>query len=128
MERQDPLEGDRPDHAAQPEQTEEGFAEGIEQEPRSPAERHVGDFAEGVRPEPHPAPEERMGRFSDGVEEAPETVEKNLEGSFASGVETHPEDRYEEAAEQAALREEADAETPPAGEGRPGRDDPGPLR
>ena len=91
MERQDPLEGNQPDHAAQPEQTEEGFAEGVEAD-------LPGD--------------ERTGRFSEGVEMTPETPDKNLEGNFAEGVETDPSDRYAEAAEEAAVREATDRDNP----------------
>ena len=104
------MESERPDHAAQPEQTQEGFAEGIEQEPRTPEERHIGDFAEGE--EGDYAADDRVGRFSEGIEETPETTEKNLEGSFAEGVEADPSDRYEEASEQASLREATDLDHP----------------
>jgi hypothetical protein len=127
------MEREEPDHAAAPEQTETGFAEGVERERRTPEGEHVGSFAEGVEresatteeehvgdfaegAEAHTPAEERTGRFSEGVETTPETPEKNLEGSFAEGVETHPEDRYEQAAEQATVREASDPDSPP-GEG-----------
>jgi hypothetical protein len=104
------MESQQPDHAAQPEQEQTGFAEGIEQEPRTPQERHIGDFAEGE--EGDFAADERVGRFSEGIEETPETPEKNLEGSFAEGVEADPSDRYAEASEEAALREATDPDRP----------------
>jgi hypothetical protein len=97
---------ENPDHAAAPEQKEGGFAEGVEREPRTPAEEKVGDFAEGV--EEHLPGEERRGRFSEGAETTPETPEKNLEGNFAEGVEAFPGDRYEEATEEATVREATD--------------------
>jgi hypothetical protein len=103
------MKSERPDHAARPEQTEEGFAEGQERAPRTPEEEHVGDFAEGEK-----APiagDERTGRFSEGVEQEPETPEKNLEGSFAEGVEADPSDRYAEAGEETAIREGTDPDT-----------------
>jgi hypothetical protein len=100
-----------PDHAARPEQQDAGFAEGVEQEPRTPEERHVGDFAEGEEG-PFEA-DQRIGRFSEGIEETPETPEKNLEGSFAEGVEADPSDRYADAGEEAALREATDRDEPP---------------
>jgi hypothetical protein len=99
-----------PDHAAQPEQRETGFAEGVEAEPRTPAEEHVGDFAEGI--EADLPGDERIGRFSEGAETTPETPEKNLEGNFAEGIETDPSDRYAEAAEEAAEREATDPDHP----------------
>jgi hypothetical protein len=101
---------EEPDHAAQPEQQDAGFAEGVEAEPRTPEERHVGDFAEGE--EGPYAGDERTGRFSEGIEMTPETPEKNLEGNFAEGVETDPSDRYAEAAEEAAVREATDPDNP----------------
>jgi hypothetical protein len=104
------MESQQPDHAAQPEQEQTGFAEGIEQEPRTPEERHIGDFAEGE--EGDFAADDRVGRFSEGIEETPETPEKNLEGSFAEGVEADPSDRYAEASEQASLREATDLDDP----------------
>ena len=104
------MESHEPDHAAQPEQTDTGFAEGVEAEPRTPAEEHVGDFAEGI--EADLPGDERTGRFSEGVEMTPETPDKNLEGNFAEGVETDPSDRYAEAAEEAAVREATDRDNP----------------
>jgi hypothetical protein len=104
------MEREEPDHAAAPEQTKGGFAEGIEREQRTPEERHVGDFAEGV--EEHTPAEERVGRFSEGIEATPETTEKNLEGSFAEGIEADPSDRYEDASEEAAAREASDLDPP----------------
>jgi hypothetical protein len=101
---------DSPEHAAAPQQGDEGFAEGIERKPDSPAEEEIGDYGEGVEAEPEPPAEERMGRFSDGIEREPETTEKNLEGTFASGVEADPSDRYEAARESAAERQAADDE------------------
>jgi hypothetical protein len=99
-----------PDHAARPEQQNAGFAEGVEQEPRSPEERHVGDFAEG---EEGPFEgDQRTGRFSEGIEATPETPEKNLEGSFAEGVEADTSDRYAEASEEAAIREATEGDEP----------------
>jgi hypothetical protein len=104
------MESQQPDHAAQPEQQDAGYAEGVEQTPGTPQERHIGDFAEGV--EADIPQDERVGRFSEGVEETPETPEKNLEGNFAEGVEADPSDRYAEASEQAAVREATDPDNP----------------
>ena len=103
------MEREEPDHAAAPEQTNGGFAEGIAREQRTPEEEHVGDFAEGV--EQHTPAEERVGRFSEGIEETPETPEKNLEGNFAEGIESNPSDRYKDAAEEAGRREAGDLDT-----------------
>jgi hypothetical protein len=113
MERSGDLGDDpgRPDHSAGPEQEEAGFAQGQEDAVRTPAEEEVGEFSEGQEQLPGDPGEERTGRFSDGEEAVPETVEKNLEGSFASGQETHPEDRYEEAEQNATVREAAEQET-----------------
>jgi hypothetical protein len=97
------MEREEPDHAAAPEQRGEGFGEGAARTPEAPGEHHVGDFAEGV--EGDFAADERVGRFSEGIEATPETTEKNLEGSFAEGIESDPSDRYEDAAEEAALRD-----------------------
>jgi hypothetical protein len=100
------MESQGPGHPAQPDQKDTGFGEGLEAEPRTPEERHVGDFAEGEEAD-LPA-DERVGRFSEGGEETPETPEKNLEGTFAEGVEGDPSDRYADAAEEATLREGTD--------------------
>jgi hypothetical protein len=100
------MESQGPEHPAEAEQRDTGFGEGLEQEPRTPEERHVGDFAEGEEGEF--ATDERVGRFSEGVEETPETPEKNLEGTFAEGVEADPADRYADAAEEASLRDATD--------------------
>src|SRR3954462_2967070 len=78
---------DQREHRAQPEQVDEGFAEGQEVKPDTPEEERVRDFAEGQEVVPH----EDIGRFSDGQEIEPETPEKVVEGRFSEGQEIAPD-------------------------------------
>jgi hypothetical protein len=73
-------------HPAQPEQPENGFAEGIEELPNDEREP---DFARGVRQGPE-AELEHRGRFSEGIEEFPDSPDKLREGDFATGIEGGP--------------------------------------
>src|SRR4051812_15563041 len=78
---------DRREHRAQPEQVDEGFAEGQEIKPDTPEEERVRDFAEGQEVAPH----EDIGRFSEGQEIEPETPEKVVERRFSEGQEIAPD-------------------------------------
>lgn len=76
------------EQTARPEQTEHGFAEGLDHKPDSPEEKEVGSFSTGVEQTPEHTPEkEHVGRFSEGVEQTGETEEKLTEGQFSDGVE-----------------------------------------
>jgi hypothetical protein len=79
------------EHPAQPEQTDEGFAEGQEIEPDTPEEEHVGTFAEGQEVPPRTEDEEHIGRFSEGQELEGETPEKDIERRFSEGQEAGPD-------------------------------------
>jgi hypothetical protein len=79
------------EHPAQPEQTDEGFAEGQEQRPDSPEEEVVRDFAEGQEVPPRTEEEEHIGRFSEGQEEEGETPEKVVERRFSEGQDAGPD-------------------------------------
>jgi hypothetical protein len=78
---------DQREHAAQPPQVDEGFAEGQEIKPDTPEEERVRDFAEGQEVAPH----EDIGRFSEGQELEPETPEKVVERRFSEGQEIAPD-------------------------------------
>jgi hypothetical protein len=78
---------DQREHAAQPPQVDEGFAEGQEIKPDTPEEERVRDFAEGQEVVPH----EDVGRFSEGQEIEPETPEKVVERRFSEGQEIAPD-------------------------------------
>ena len=78
--------GKRP---ARPEQTDEGFATGIEQKPDTPEEEREPNFARGISHEDPPGTEDR-GRFSEGQEELPDTPEKEIERRFSEGIERSP--------------------------------------
>jgi hypothetical protein len=78
------------EHPAQPEQPDEGFAEGQEEAPRTPQEEHVGDFAEGQEVSPRTEEEEHIGRFSEGQELEGETPEKDIERRFSEGQDAGP--------------------------------------
>jgi hypothetical protein len=77
------------EHPARPEQTDEGFAEGIDQKPDSPEEELEPNFARGISHEDVPGTEEH-GRFSEGAEELPDTPEKEVERRFSEGIERSP--------------------------------------
>jgi hypothetical protein len=82
----DPLEREGP---AGPEQTQSGYAEGLDHKPDPPEEELEPDFARGLREGPESEVEER-GRFSEGVEQLPETPEKTVERRFSEGLEENP--------------------------------------
>src|SRR3954447_5740250 len=82
---------DRREHNAQPEQVDEGFAEGQEIKPDTPEEERVRDFAEGQEIAPLSEEEEEIGRFSEGQEDLPETEEKVVERRFSEGQEESPD-------------------------------------
>jgi hypothetical protein len=79
------------EHPAQPEQVDEGFAEGQEVKPDTPEEERVRDFGEGQEVAPLSEEEEDIGRFSEGQEELPETPEKVVERRFSEGQEDSPD-------------------------------------
>jgi hypothetical protein len=80
------------EHPAQPEQTDEGFAEGQETRPDTPEEETVRDFAEGQEHPPRTDEEEHIGRFSEGQElEEEETPEKVVERRFSEGQDAGPD-------------------------------------
>src|SRR4051794_17244411 len=66
-------------HPARPEQTDEGYATGVEHKPDTPEEELEPDFARGVA-ETDP---DTKGRFSTGVEQTPDSPEKEREGRFS---------------------------------------------
>jgi hypothetical protein len=73
---------------ARPEQRDEGFAEGQDHKPDTPAELQEGDFAEGMHD--LPGDDEEPRRFSEGQEELPETPDKLVERRFSEGQEISP--------------------------------------
>jgi hypothetical protein len=79
------------EHRAQPEQVDEGYAEGQERKPDSPEEERVRDFGEGQETAPLSEEEEDIGRFSEGQEELPETEDKVIERRFSEGQEESPD-------------------------------------
>jgi len=81
------------EHRAQPEQVDEGYAEGQEVKPDSPDEERVRDFGEGQELAPLSEEEEDIGRFSEGQEEEGETPEKLVERDFGEGQEERPPDQ-----------------------------------
>ena len=64
------------EHPAAPEQTDEGFAEGLDQKPDTPEEEAERRFSEGIEQLPETPEKERQRRFSEGAEQLPETPEK----------------------------------------------------
>lgn len=79
------------EHPAQPEQTDEGFAEGQEARPDAPEEEVIRDFAEGQEVPPRTEEEERIGRFSEGQELEDDTPEKVVERRFSEGQDAGPD-------------------------------------
>ena len=79
-------------HPADPEQPQEGFAEGEAEPEVYPDEETVGRFSEGV--EELPADEDEKihrGRFSEGVEQLPDDdPEKHEERRFSEGQDDEP--------------------------------------
>jgi hypothetical protein len=78
---------DQRDHPAQPQQPDEGYAEGQEVKPDTAEEERVRDYAEGQEVAPH----EDLGRFSEGQEDEPETPDKVVERRFSEGQEIAPD-------------------------------------
>jgi hypothetical protein len=79
------------EHRAQPEQVDEGFAEGQDVKPDTAEEDHVGDFAEGQEMSPRTEQEEHIGRFSEGQEVEGDTPEKVVERRFSEGQDAGPD-------------------------------------
>ena len=77
------------EHPARPEQTEEGFETGYDQERDTPEEELEPNFARGVSHEDPPGTE-KHGRFSEGQEQLPDTPEKEVERRFSEGIERSP--------------------------------------
>ena len=77
------------EHPARPEQTDTGFAEGVDQKPDSPEENLEPNFARGIAHEDAPGTEHH-GRFSEGAEELPDSPEKDIERRFSEGSERSP--------------------------------------
>jgi hypothetical protein len=77
---------ERFDDTADPEQPEEGFAEG-QADHTDPDEEHVGRFSEGQEELDDEDPEKlHQGRFSEGQEElGEEDPEKHIQGEFPEG-------------------------------------------
>jgi hypothetical protein len=70
-------------HPARPEQTDDGYATGVDHKPDTPEEELEPDFARGVA-ETNP---DEHGRFSTGEEELPDSPEKEREGRFSDSSE-----------------------------------------
>jgi hypothetical protein len=77
------------EHPARPEQPDEGFETGYDQERDTPEEQLEPNFARGISHEEPPGTEHH-GRFSEGQEELPETPEKTVERRFSEGIERSP--------------------------------------
>jgi hypothetical protein len=77
------------EHPARPEQTEEGFATGVDEKPDLPEEEREPNYARGISHEDPPGTE-RHGRFSEGAETLPDTPEKEIERRFSEGIERSP--------------------------------------
>jgi hypothetical protein len=77
------------EHPARPEQTDEGFATGVDHKPDSPEEEREPNYARGIAHEGPPGTE-RHGRFSEGAEELPDSPEKEIERRFSEGIERSP--------------------------------------
>ena len=78
---------EEPKHPADPEQPEEGFAEGQADPAEYPEEEHIGRFSEGQEDLGEDDPEKHHeGRFSEGEEElGEEDPEKHIRGQFGEG-------------------------------------------
>jgi hypothetical protein len=77
------------EHPARPEQTDEGFETGFDQERDTPEEQQEPNFARGIADEDVPGTE-KHGRFSEGQEELPDSPEKRVERRFSEGIERSP--------------------------------------
>ena len=89
MERHDDVGRSGAEGPASPEQTEEGFETGFDQEPDSEKEQLEPNFARGIADEVKPGTEHH-GRFSEGQEELPDTPEKTVQRRFSEGIEESP--------------------------------------
>ena len=80
------------EHPADPEQPQEGFAEGEADPQHYPGEDHVGRFSEGEEQLGEEDPEKHHeGRFSEGEEElGEEDPEKHVQGRFSEGQDSLP--------------------------------------
>jgi hypothetical protein len=77
------------EHPARPEQTDQGFETGYDQERDTPEEELEPNYARGISQEEPPGTE-KHGRFSEGQEELPDSPEKQVERRFSEGVERSP--------------------------------------
>jgi hypothetical protein len=77
------------EHPARPEQTDEGFEQGYDQERDTPEEELEPNYARGISREDAPGTE-RHGRFSEGQEQLPDSPEKQVERRFSEGIERSP--------------------------------------
>jgi hypothetical protein len=77
------------EHPARPEQTDEGFATGVDRKPDTPEEELEPNFARGISHEDVPGTE-KHGRFSEGQEALPDSPEKQVERRFSEGTERSP--------------------------------------
>ena len=78
------------EHPADPDQVNEGFETGYDQQRDTPEEELGPNFARGISREKPPGTE-RHGRFSTGEEDLPEDdPEKNIERRFSEGIEESP--------------------------------------
>jgi hypothetical protein len=59
------------EHPAAPGQTDEGFAEGLDQKPDTPEEEAERRFSEGIEQLPETPGKERRRRFSEGASSSP---------------------------------------------------------
>jgi hypothetical protein len=83
---------DPSEHPAQPEQPEDGFAEGEDNPEAFPEDEEVGRFSEGQEELPAEDLEKvHRGRFSEGQEDLPEEdPEKHEERRFSEGQDAEP--------------------------------------
>jgi hypothetical protein len=83
-----------PEHSerpADPEQPEDGFAEGQARPDEFPDEERIGRFSEGEEVLPDSPEKEHHGRFSEGQEElGEEDPEKHVERRFSEGQDHQP--------------------------------------
>jgi hypothetical protein len=77
------------EHPARPEQADEGYETGYDQDRDTAEEQLEPNFARGISEEAPPG-EERHGRFSEGAEELPDSPEKEVERRFSEGIERSP--------------------------------------
>jgi hypothetical protein len=77
------------EHPARPEQVDEGFQTGYDEDRDTPEEEQEPNFARGIAEEEPPGTEHH-GRFSEGQEELPDSPEKDVERRFSEGIERSP--------------------------------------